>query len=186
MKTFYTRRGDDGTTGILGGGRVPKNHPRPEAVGAIDEANAALGVARSACQTPQSKTILLNIQRDLYLLMSEVASAPEHAEKFKFNGEEKVQWLEDQIESLSQIVQTPKEFIIPGDTPASAALDLARTIVRRAERRASSLYHSGALENRHILAYLNRLSSLCFILELLETQAGGKDTPTLAVDDTMP
>ncbi|MBL7164050.1 MAG: cob(I)yrinic acid a,c-diamide adenosyltransferase [Anaerolineales bacterium] len=182
MNKYYTRTGDDGTTGILGGGRLPKNHPRLEAVGVIDEVTAALGVARANSQTERCAEIILSVQGDLYTLMSEVAALPEHAEKFRTIDEAKVTWLEKQIETIQSSVKPPKEFIIPGDTSAGAVLDLARTIVRRAERRAAGLYHNGDLENVQVLRYLNRLSSLCFALELLETQAGGKNKPTLVTD----
>jgi len=180
MDSFYTRRGDDGTTGILGGGRVPKDHPRPEAVGTIDEANAALGVARAACTNSQSAKTILIIQRDLYGLMGEVAATPENAERFRVIDAGRVEWLEAQIEALSERVEPQSEFIVPGDTPAGAALDLARTIVRRAERRLTSLWEAKEITNPELLRYLNRLSSLCFVLEIFETQAGGKDKPTLA------
>ena len=182
MNKYYTRTGDDGTTGILGGGRLPKNHPRIEAVGNIDEVTASLGVGRANCQTERCAEIILAVQGDLYTLMSEVSALPEHAEKFRAIDEAKVIWLEEQIKFIQESITPPKEFIIPGDTPAGAALDLARTIVRRAERSAAELYHNGDLENVQVLRYLNRLSSLCFALELLEIQAGGRDKPTLVTD----
>jgi cob(I)alamin adenosyltransferase len=180
MRKFYTRRGDDGTTGLLGGGRVPKDNPRPETVGTIDEANAALGLARATCQATQSSEIILTIQRDLYSAMGEVAATQGNAERFRIINEKRVDWLEAQIEMLSQSIEPPKEFIVPGDTPAGAALDLARTIIRRAERRLVSLWRDEQIENRQLLRYFNRLSSLCFALELLETQIAGQDSPTFA------
>ncbi len=182
MNKYYTRTGDEGITGILGGGRLPKHHPRVEAVGNIDEVTAALGVARANCQTETTAEIILQVQQDLYGLMSEVAALPEHAVKFRLIDEAKVAWIEEQIKLIQENVEPPKEFIIPGDTPNGATLDLARTIVRRAERRVAGLYHAGEVENPQLLRYLNRLSSLCFALELLETQAGGKDNPTLVKD----
>lgn len=184
MSDFYTSRGDDGTTGILGGGRVPKDHPRPEAVGAIDEANAALGIARTACETSKSAELILTIQRDLYGLMGEVAATPKNAEKFRVIDADRVGWLEAQIADLSASVDPQSEFIVPGDTHAGAALDLARTIVRRAERRLATLWHAGEIENDQLLPYLNRLSSVCFVLELYENQAAGKSKPTLAKQNT--
>lgn len=180
MDKFYTRRGDDGTTGILGGGRLPKDHPRPEAVGTIDEANAALGLARSSCKTDQSAEIILAVQRDLYGLMGEVAATPENAERFRVIDAERVEWLEAQIEHLSKSVEPQSEFIVPGDTHAGAALDLARTVVRRAERRLTTLWREDEIENPELLRYLNRLSSLCFVLELFENQAAGQSKPTIA------
>jgi cob(I)alamin adenosyltransferase len=180
MPTFYTKTGDDGYTGLLGEGRVPKEDPRIEAVGTLDEATAALGLARASCQDPRSAPILLQVQRDLYGLMAEVASAPENAPRFRSIDAEKITWLEQQTDIISRQVELPKEFILPGDSPASAALALARTVVRRAERRVAQLLHTGELENPDLLRYLNRLSSLCFALELVENQAAGKAKPTLA------
>lgn len=176
---FYTRKGDDGYTGLLGEGRVPKNHPRPEAVGAVDEANSALGLARASCSAPQIAPLILEVQRHLYLLMAELAATPEEAGKFHAMDSAKVSWLEARIDELSQLVSLPKEFIVPGDSAGGAALDLARTVVRRAERRAAGLYHMGQISNGELLNYLNRLSSLCFVMELLENQHGGQGT-TLA------
>jgi cob(I)alamin adenosyltransferase len=174
MTKFYTRTGDDGYTGLLGNERVPKYHPVPEAVGALDEATAAL--AWRAAAAAGSASLILAIQRDLYHLMAEVAATPENAARVRVIGDERVVWLEEQTDSLSQAVELPKEFITPGDSPAGAALAMARTIVRRAERQAARLLHSGALENPAVLRYLNRLSSLCFVLELNENQAAGKKT----------
>ena len=180
MPTFYTKTGDDGYTGLLGEGRFPKEDPRLEAVGTLDEATAALGLARASCQNTQSASILLQAQRDLYALMAEVAATPENASRFRSIDAEKVVWLEQQTDQLSSQVQMPNEFILPGDSPASAALAVARTIVRRAERRVARLVHAGELENLDLLGYLNRLSSLCFALELVEIQAAGKIKPSLA------
>ncbi len=180
MTNFYTRTGDDGTTGLLGEGRVRKDAPRLEAVGTLDEANAALGVARAACTASQSPEILLAAQRDLYSLMAEVAATPQNAARFRSIDAERVSWLEDQIANIETQVEATNEFIVPGDTPAGAALDLARTVVRRAERRVTGLHLDGEIENAELLRYLNRLSSLCFVLELLENQQAGKEKPTLA------
>ena len=182
MKNFYTRTGDDGTTGLLGEGRVRKDSPRLEAVGNLDEANAALGMARAACKVSLSQQIILKAQRDLYGLMAEVAATPENAPRFRTIGAECVAWLEDQIASVGMKVEPTNEFIVPGDTLAGAALDVARTIVRRAERRVISLHLDGKLENPELLRYLNRLSSLCFALELLENQEDGDGKLTLAKD----
>lgn len=179
-RQFFTRTGDEGMTGLLGEGRVTKHDPRIEAVGEVDEATACLGVARSQASSPGTREILLQVQRDLYHLMAELAATPENAARFYYIDKQRVTWLETQMVSMEEIIHMPAEFIIPGDTPASAALDLARTVVRRAERRVSELIHSGLLENKDMLSYLNRLSSLCFVLELFELQAGGRDNPTLA------
>lgn len=175
MTPFYTRRGDDGTTGWLGSGRLPKHHPRIEALGAVDEANAALGLARALTRQPQTAAILRTIQQDLYHLMSELAASPKTAQRFRTLTEERLQWLETQIDDLLAVADPPAEFITPGETVAGAALDLARVAVRRAERRVAALWHAKEMDNPLLLQYLNRLSSLCFALELVETRAGGTE-----------
>ena len=180
MPSFYTRTGDDGYTGLLGEGRVPKYHPITEAVGALDEATAALGFGRSACQGERSAGLILTVQRDLYALMAEIAATPENAARFRQIDASRVSWLEQQTDALSDLVELPKDFILPGDSPAGAALAMARTIVRRAERRVARLYHEQMIENPQLLHYLNRLSSLCFVLELYENQACGVSSLTLA------
>ncbi len=177
---FYTRDGDDGTTGLLGAGRVPKYHPRPEAYGAVDEAAAALGLARSLTGLPSTRATLETIQRDLYRLMAEVAATAEEADRFRAIDPSRVSWLESEIERASSGVPDPKGFILAGDTPAAAALDLARTVLRRAERQIARLTHGGDLANPELLRYLNRSSSLCFVLGLAEIRAAGLDGPTLA------
>jgi len=176
MSKFYTRKGDDGTTGLLGEGRLPKYHPRMEAVGALDETTAALGLARSFSQLPTLKPILIQIQRDLYGLMAEVAATPKNVDRFSSIDASHVDWLEEQTDSLSKMVDMPSEFILPGETPGGGALSLARTVTRRAERRIAELLAEGELENKELLRYLNRLSSLCFVLELAENQFDGKTT----------
>lgn len=174
--TFYTTKGDDGTTGLLGEGRVPKYHVRMEAVGTLDEASATLGLARAQCSAPQTSRILLTAQRDLYKLMAEVAATPENAETFRHIDEERVKWLEHETDELSKVVEMPREFILPGDTLGGAALSLARAVVRRAERRVVELFDGEVVVNPHLQRYLNRLSSLCFVLELLENQHAGRKT----------
>lgn len=180
MAKFYTRTGDNGYTGLLGEGRVPKYHPIPEAVGAVDEATAALGMARAACKAQESTGLLLAVQRDLYHLMAELAATPENAAQFRKIDAVRVAWLETQTDALAGRVEMPREFIVPGDSPAGASLALARTIVRRAERRVAQLFHEATIANGELLRYLNRLSSLCFVLELLENQFEGQPAPTLA------
>ncbi len=108
--------------------------------------------------------------------MAEVGATPENAPRFRKIEAERVRWLEEQTDAIEQLVNLPNEFILPGETPASAALSLARTVIRRAERRVVELFHTGGLENRALLAYLNRLSSLCFVLELFENQSAGQST----------
>ncbi len=173
--SFFTRKGDDGTTGLLGKGRVAKNDARIEAIGTLDEASAALGLARAFAREQRSAAMLLEAQRDLYRLMAEVAATPENAEHFRME-QGRVQWLEQQIEDLGKVVQVPAEFIVPGDSQGGAAMSLARAVVRRAERRLVELFARNKVTNPAIQQYVNRLSSLLFVLELFENQAAGKDT----------
>jgi cob(I)alamin adenosyltransferase len=180
MTDFYTREGDNGYTGLLGAGRVAKYHPRPEAYGEIDEASAFIGAARAAAQSPDTQAILMGIQRDLYQIMAEVAATPEAAPRFRVIDQAHIARLETQTDTVGAQVTLPHEFILPGDTASGAALAIARTVVRRAERRVVRLFHEGELENSHLTEYLNRLSSLLFVLELFENQLSGKATPTLA------
>jgi cob(I)alamin adenosyltransferase len=179
MAAFYTRKGDDGTTGLLGPGRIAKSDLRMEAIGTVDEASAALGLARSICRSSEAG-LLIQVQRDLYNLMAEIAATPENASRFRVINNEHVSWLEAQTDRISAMVTLPGEFIVPGDTPAAGAMDLARTVVRRAERRLVELYQRGDITSSDLLRYLNRLSSFCYVFELLEIQVSGKDTPTLA------
>ena len=179
MSPIYTRAGDDGTTGVLGENRLPKYHPRMEPLGALDEASAALGLARSQSKIPENGNLLKEIQRDLYVIMAEVAATPENARQFQIMAPRRVQWLESQVDAIVDLAPIPTEFILPGDTLPGAAIAMARTIVRRAERRVAELLDTGEIENRVLLLYLNRLSSLCFALEVFENAQAGKPT-TLA------
>lgn len=183
MSEFFTRKGDDGYTLILGAGRVPKYDPRLMATGAIDEANAALGLARALSVAPQTAAIVTQVQRHLYALMSEVAADLETAPRFRQIGAEQVAQVEAWTGQVSGMVELQHEFILPGDTVAGAAMDVARTVVRRAERELAALIHKGEVENVELLRYLNRLSSLCFALEILENAAGGQVRSTLAKGD---
>jgi len=172
---FYTRGGDDGTTGLLGKGRVPKSDSRVETLGTLDEASATLGIARASVRDERCGPLLLQVQRDLYLLMAEVASTPENAAEFQFDAH-RVEWLERQIDALERTVRVPAEFIIPGDTFGGAALSVARAVIRRAERRVIDLARRQQILNPALQQYLNRLSSLLFVLELAENQAAGQNT----------
>ncbi len=180
MAKFYTQTGDDGFTGLLGEGREPKYDPRFEAIGAVDEANAAIGMARTVCLLQAVRETLLTLQKDLYHLMAELAATPQNVTRFRQITPDRVTWLEEQIDRTVSLVSVPAEFIVPGDSQAGAALDLARTIVRRAERQVASLLHHSKIENRELLRFLNRSSSLLFALELLENKTSGTTAPTLA------
>ena len=179
MTAFYTRNGDGGTTGMLGNQRIPKHSLRMDAIGSLDEASAALGVVRSQSRSVEVREIVINIQRQLYLVMGEIAASKENAEKFRKIDQTSITWIENVIDRISSQVKIPDEFIVPGDTKGGAFLALARTIVRRAERRVSELFSLNELENENLLSYLNRLSSLCFVLELYENNLVGKGNQTL-------
>jgi cob(I)alamin adenosyltransferase len=179
---FYTRRGDEGYTGLLGPERVPKYDPRPEAYGTVDEAQAALGLARAGGCGAGTREMLLRTQRDLHALMAELASDADSP----FAGsitEAHVDQLERWIAELEDVVEMPKEFVIPGDSQQDAALHLARTVVRRAERLAVRLVHDGLLDNGQVVRYLNRLSSLLFVLALFENRRAAGSGPSLARED---
>src|SRR5690242_11544180 len=165
MAKVTTGTGDTGYTGLLGEQRVPKYDPRPDTFGTVDEATSALGLARALTSDTKVKQIIFQVQQELYLLMGELATPPENYEKMGLRVTvEHVQRLEQIEEKLKQEVEIPNKFIIPGDTPDGAALDLARTIVRRAERMAVRLLHERVIENSEVVRYLNRLSDLVFIL----------------------
>jgi cob(I)alamin adenosyltransferase len=162
---IYTRDGDDGTTGLYFGGRANKNSDQIEVNGAVDEAQASLGWARSLTE-PRSRLneLLITVERDLWVLMSEVATAPENRHKLAANKTlvtlEMITRLESEIDALSEVIEMPKEFVVPGEDQLSASLDVARTVVRRAERLAVGY----ALDDSLVVAYLNRLSDLVWTM----------------------
>lgn len=165
MAKVTTGTGDTGYTGLLGEQRVPKYDSRPDTFGTVDEATSALGLARATTRDPRAREIIYRVQQDLYLLMGELATPPENYEKMGLRiTSEHVQHLEQTEDALKQEVEIPNKFIIPGDTPDGAALDLARTIIRRAERMIVKLLHDGVIENGEVVRYMNRLSDLIFIL----------------------
>ncbi len=165
MAKVTTGAGDTGYTGLLGSERVAKYDPRPDTFGTVDEATSALGLARAMTQDAKVKKIIFDIQNELYYLMAELATTAENYEKMGFRmTAEHVQRLEQIEETLKQEVEIPNKFIIPGDTLDGAALDMARTIIRRAERMAVKLLHDHIIENGEVVRYLNRLSDLVFIL----------------------
>lgn len=164
MKKAYTASGDDGYTGLLGPARVPKYHPQPEAYGAVDEASAAIGLARALVKSDPVRQMLLQIQRHLSKMMTELACTPETAGRYPPITSDDVSWLEQQTDALSQHIELPRDFVASGDSLAGAALDVARTVTRRAERRVVRLIHDRTVTNAEIGRYLNRLSSLLFVL----------------------
>jgi cob(I)alamin adenosyltransferase len=161
---LYTGKGDDGTTGLLFGGRVPKDSPLPAACGAVDEAQATIGVARSLAERGGDlDRALTQVCRDLWVLMAELATLPENHHKLA-DGQTRVTAgmvaaVEALVDDLGERFEAPAQFVVPGQTPLAAQLDVARTVVRRAEREALA----AAAEGSHVLAYLNRLSSLLWV-----------------------
>lgn len=165
MARVTTKTGDEGYTSLLGSGRVPKYHRRPEAFGTLDEATSALGLARAYAQDQVLKDRIYALQKDIYLLMAELATPPENYEKVDFKiRESDVRRLDELSDELKRQVEIGKEFVIPGGSQTGAALDLARAIVRRGERQVARLYHEGDVTNPEALRYLNRLSDVLFIL----------------------
>jgi cob(I)alamin adenosyltransferase len=177
---YYSADGDDGATGLLGKGRVKKYHPRPAAYGEVDETQAALGMARAIMIDRDAAQVILQAQRDLYLLMAELAATPEAAPQFRQIDSARVSWLEQQTDSYGARVVLPHAFTVGGDSPAGAALDFARTVARRAERAVVRLFDEGFIENADLLRYMNRLSSLLYVLSRYEDVLGGNSGATLA------
>jgi cob(I)alamin adenosyltransferase len=165
--------GDDGSTGLLGGGRARKDDPRIEAYGTIDEASSAVGLAKSLSPHPRVRTICEELQRGLYTLGAELATNPASATSFARVGEPDVTRLDALVAELEQSVTMPAGFILPGATPASGALDLARAITRRAERRCVALERANGLTNQQVRRWLNRLSLLLFVLGRYEEALAG-------------
>jgi cob(I)alamin adenosyltransferase len=160
---IYTRKGDDGSTGLWYGGRVPKSHARPEAYGSVDEAGAALGLCRAAAQADaELQRDLLRLQTGLFVAGAELATAPEAVARLEPGvskvTEEMVEELEDEIDRYMSRVNLPPKFVIPGGSELSARLDVARTLLRRAERRVVDLKLAGELADDTLLRYLNRAS----------------------------
>jgi cob(I)alamin adenosyltransferase len=166
---IYTRKGDDGTTGLWYGGRVPKYAGRPEAYGSVDEAASALGLARAAAERGgELHTDILRIQNELFVAGAELATAPEAAERLQPGVSkvtpEMVDRLEADIDRYMDRVDLPPKFVIPGGTELSARLDVARAAVRRAERRVVALKDAGDLADEIVVTYLNRLSDALFAM----------------------
>lgn len=158
--TFYTKKGDDGTTGLYYGGRERKDSDRVDAYGTVDEAQACLGVARVEVAADLAAMVLA-VQRDLYVLMAELATLPENRHKLTtLVTQEMVDRLGSWTDELSARFEMPSEFVIPGQDRASALVEVARTVVRRAERDAVAVDVEGSL----VVPYLNRLSSLLWAM----------------------
>ena len=170
MTRIYTKKGDDGTTSLWYGGRVAKSDPRTEAYGALDEAASALGVARSLCGGDQDELSgdILRLQDDLFIAGAELATAPEAAERL-VDGvsrvtREMVEELEALIDRYMDRVDLPPKFVIPGGTTLSAQLDVARAVIRRAERRSVGLAQKEERAAEELLRFLNRASDAAYAM----------------------
>ncbi len=170
MVKIYTRKGDDGSTGLWYGGRVSKTDIAPEAYGSVDEAASQLGLARAACGGGDEELYadILRIQNELFVAGAELATAPEAAERLE-PGISKVtpdmiERLESDIDRYMDRVQLPPKFVIPGGSELSARLDVARAAIRRAERRVVSMRREGRLDDDTVLTYLNRASDAVYAM----------------------
>jgi cob(I)alamin adenosyltransferase len=168
---IYTKKGDDGTTSLWYGGRVAKSDARTEAYGTLDEANSVLGVARSIClETEQEQMAedILSLQNGIFVAGAELATAPEAAERLEDGvsrvTDEMADELDREIDRYLEGVELPPQFTIPGGTRLSAQLDVARAVLRRAERRTVALKQSDGLASDAILRFLNRASDLLFAM----------------------
>jgi cob(I)alamin adenosyltransferase len=166
---IYTKKGDDGSTGLLfGGARVSKADLRTDAYGTTDEAVSALGLARAALGDGELSELIVRLQRELFVVGAELATHVEKRQKLTDAvtrvTAEMTASLEREIDALEATHTMPLEFVIPGETTAGAALDLARTSVRRAERRAVALANQGGLPDSQVVPYLNRLADLLFVM----------------------
>jgi cob(I)alamin adenosyltransferase len=175
---IYTKGGDDGTTGLLFGGRVPKDDVRAAVYGTLDEAVSALGLARAAGVGSRVEEIVIRIQRELFVVGAELATAEQNRPKLE-PGVSKVtpdmtERAEADIDALTATHPLPEEFVLPGEIASSAALDLSRSVARRAERQAVTLERAGLMGDTEVLRYLNRLSDLLFVLARYEEAERGK------------
>ena len=166
--SIVTKSGDQGTTGLMYNRRVSKSHPRVEACGAVDELNAAIGVARAGAVDEFVRESLAAIHKDLVRLMGELATAVEDLPRYVRDGHEPVasgvtSRLDSLVAKFEAAKVSPGDWATPGANMASAALDVARTVCRRAERRACALHDAGQLQNSEIVVYLNRLSDLLWL-----------------------
>jgi cob(I)alamin adenosyltransferase len=167
---IYTKKGDDGTTSLWYGGRVPKHDGRTEAYGALDEACSQLGVARALCGPDQSELAadILRLQDDIFVAGAELATAPEASDRLEDGisrtTEEMVTDLERRIDHYMAQVDLPPQFVIPGGNQLSAQLDVARTTIRRAERRLSALNEAGGVAEETVIHFVNRASDFAYAL----------------------
>ncbi|HXP84658.1 MAG TPA: cob(I)yrinic acid a,c-diamide adenosyltransferase [Bryobacteraceae bacterium] len=171
--SIATKRGDGGQTGLAGGIRVSKTHPRVECYGTIDELISQMGFARSICGDAEVAERVKAIQRELYKVGSAIATPPESKKTPPEITPAMVDALEAEVHRIEAEPGVPADWSLPGGTPDAAALDVARTVCRRAERLATSLMEAGVIQNPSILAYLNRLSDVLWLYgRLVEARLG--------------
>jgi cob(I)alamin adenosyltransferase len=171
--SISTKRGDGGQTGLAGGIRVSKTHPRVECYGTIDELISQMGFALSICRDAEVKGLIEKIQRELYKVGSAIATPPESKKTPPEITAAMADALEEEVHRIEAEPAVLSDWSLPGSLPDAAAIDVARTICRRAERLATGLMEAGALSNPQILAYLNRLSDLLWLLaRLVESRDG--------------
>jgi cob(I)alamin adenosyltransferase len=163
LARIYTRTGDDGTTGLIGGTRVEKDSLRIEACGSVDELNARIGVVRSHDLPEPVDRILQFVQEHLFVIGAELATPDEGGRKNGGMGEDPIRSLENEIDRMEEKLPPLQQFILPGGSPAGAELHMARAVARRAERHCVSLSRLEKVDPQ-ILRYINRLSDLCFVL----------------------
>lgn len=164
METFkFSKRGDQGETSLLTGKRVSKASLRPEAYGTLDEASSALGLAKASTRNSTILSIIESIQQDLITLGAELACEQPETATYRIDPQ-RTAWMEEWIEKLQNEVPLPRAFVLPGANTPGAALDLGRSIIRRAERRVVAMKEADLLQNDQPLAYLNRLADLLFVL----------------------
>lgn len=169
--SIATKRGDGGQTGLAGGIRVSKTHPRVECYGTIDELISQMGFARSICQDAEVRERVKSIQQELYKVGSAIATPPESKKSPPEITPAMVDALETEVHRIEAEPGVLADWSLPGELPDAAALDVARTVCRRAERLATALMEAGVIHNPHILAYLNRLSDLLWLFgRLLEAR----------------
>jgi cob(I)alamin adenosyltransferase len=188
INRVYTRTGDDGTTGLVGGARAPKDDPRIEAYGTVDELNAAVGLVRAALSRsaagPRLEPILRRVQNELFNLGAELATPDEvRRARSPAVAERHVEALEREIDELNGDLPELKSFILPGGGEVSALLHLARTVCRRAERRAISLGRAQPI-GEHAIRYLNRLSDALFVFGRWAAKTDGQPEPLWEPDKT--
>lgn len=177
LNKIYTRTGDDGTTGLVGGARRPKNDLRIEAIGTVDEANATIGVARlSTTSMPKIDSLLGRVQNDLFDLGSDLATVKGDSEARALRvTPQQAQWLEQMIDLYNDGLAPLTSFVLPGGTALSAAFHVARTVVRRAERLVVGLREIEPDVSADAMIYLNRLSDLLFVLARVANGNGKND-----------